>query len=159
MRKSGEDGLTDVSVRRADAGDLSALSDLEARLFSTPWTRSQIEGHLSADYTLSLLLSEGEEPVGYLFAGFTPPEGELYRIAVLPEKRRRGYARHLIDAFFREAEGREVYSLFLEVRESNAAAISLYRSAGFREFFLREDYYRDPREAALVMTIGRPKEF
>ena len=147
-----------VLIRPAVDGDLAALSTLEAASFSVPWNEAALAGHLRASYTLSLLLLEEDRPVGYLLAGFSPPEGELYRVAVLPEARRRGYGRRLLEAFFREAGKRDFYTLCLEVRESNEAAIALYRSVGFREIFLRENYYRDPTEAALVMTIGRPKE-
>jgi len=147
-----------VLIRPASNGDLAALATLEAASFSVPWNEAALAGHLRASYTLSLLLLEEDRPVGYLLAGFSPPEGELYRVAVLPEARRRGYGRLLLEAFFREAEKRDVYSLYLEVRESNEAAIALYRCAGFRPVFLRENYYREPTEAALVMSIGRPKE-
>ena len=145
-------------VRTATDADLALLVSLEERSFAVPWREAALRGHLEAPHTLSLLLFDGDAPVGYLLAGFLPPEGELYRVAVLPEARRRGYGRCLLETFFREAEKRDVYSRFLEVRESNEAAIALYRSVGFREIFLRENYYRDPTEAALVMTIGRPKE-
>lgn len=147
-----------VLIRPASDGDLAALATLEAASFSVPWNEAALAGHLRASYTLSLLLLEEDRPVGYLLAGFSPPEGELYRVAVLPEARRRGYGRRLLEAFFREAEERDVYTLYLEVRESNEAAIALYRCAGFRPVFLRENYYREPTEAALVMSIGRPKE-
>ena len=147
-----------VLIRPASDGDLAALATLEAASFSVPWNEAALAGHLRASYTLSLLLLEEDRPVGYLLAGFSPPEGELYRVAVLPEARRRGYGRRLLEAFFREAEERDVYSLYLEVRESNETAIALYRCAGFRPVFLRENYYREPTEAALVMSIGRPKE-
>ena len=147
-----------VLIRPASDGDLAALATLEAASFSVPWNETALAGHLRASYTLSLLLLEEDRPVGYLLAGFSPPEGELYRVAVLPEARRWGYGRRLLEAFFREAEKRDVYTLYLEVRESNEAAIALYRCAGFRPVFLRENYYREPTEAALVMSIGRPKE-
>ena len=145
-------------IRRATAEDLATLANLEASLFSVPWTDAALGSHLAADYTLSLLLWEDDLPVGYLLAGFIPPEGELYRLAVLPEKRRSGYGRRLLDAFFAEAAERGADTLWLDVREHNAAAISLYRSAGFTPVLKRENYYRDPIEAALVMTAARPKE-
>ena len=145
-------------VRTATDADLALLVSLEERSFAVPWREAALKGHLAASHTLSLLLFDGDAPVGYLLAGFLPPEGELYRVAVLPGMRRRGYGRTLLEAFYRAAEEREVYALYLEVRESNEAAIALYRSAGFRPIFLRENYYRDPTEAALVMTVARPKE-
>ena len=147
-----------VLIRPATEDDLAALSLLESASFAVPWNEKALAGHLAAPHTLSLLLFEEGRPVGCLLAGFSPPEGELYRISVLPEARRRGYGRALLEAFYRAAEEREVYALYLEVRESNAAAIALYRSAGFHEIFLRENYYREPTEAALVMTVARPKE-
>ena len=145
-------------VRPATENDLETLLALEARSFSVPWNAAAMESHLAAPYTLSLLLFEGDDPVGYLLAGFTPPEGDLYRVAVLPEKRRRGYARLLLGAFLAAADEREVDVLWLDVRESNAAAITLYRSLGFSAVLKRDNYYRDPTEAALVMTAKRPKE-
>ena len=145
-------------VRRATENDLAALLTLESRSFSVPWSAAAMESHLAASHTLSLLLLEENVPVGYLLAGFTPPEGDLYRVAVLPEKRRRGYARRLLDAFLAESDERDADTLWLDVRESNAAAIALYRSLGFSVVLRRENYYRDPTEAALVMTAKRPKE-
>ena len=147
-----------VVIRRATAEDIPILLKLEASVFSVPWTEAALGSHLAADYTLSLLLFEDDLPVGYLLAGFTPPEGELYRLAILQKKRRSGYGRRLLAAFFDEAKERGADSLWLDVREHNAAAISLYRSAGFSPVLKRENYYRDPTEAALVMTATRPKE-
>ncbi len=145
-------------IRPATGEDSAILARLEGALFSVPWTEAALESHLAADYTLSLLLCEGDRPVGYLLAGFTPPEGELYRLAILPEKRRLGYGRRLLDAFFDAAKERGADTLWLDVREHNAAALALYRSAGFSVVLKRENYYRDPTEAALVMTATRPKE-
>ena len=88
-------------------------------------------------------------PVHRLYGGVVPEIASRAHVEVISR-----ITREALD----EAEKRDVYSLFLEVRESNEAAIALYRSVGFREIFLRENYYRDPTEAALVMTIGRPKE-
>ena len=148
-----------AEIRRATEGDLPLLLSAEARLFpADPWGGSALAGHLAAPHTLSLLLFSDGVFAGYLFAGFSPPEGELYRIAVLPEYRRRGFGRLLLDELFRAADEREADSIWLEVRESNVAARSLYAAAGFDLVSRRENYYRDPREAALVMTAKRPKE-
>lgn len=147
---------TTVRVRFATAEDVSLLAELETLLFQTePWSGSALACHLAATHTLSLLLFSGDDPVGYLLAGFSPPEGELYRIAVLPAYRRRGYGRVLLDGFFRFAKERAVEKFYLEVRESNTAAIALYRSAGFSVSSRRENYYRHPLEAALVLTAER----
>ena len=146
-------------VRRATEADLPLLLSAEARLFpADPWGGSALAGHVAAPHTVSLLLFLDGAFAGYLLAGFSPPEGELYRVAVLPEYRRRGFGRSLLSGLFREADERQADSIWLEVRESNVAARSLYAAAGFALVSRRENYYRDPREAALVMKRERPKE-
>ena len=70
-----------TDLRAATSSDLPVLCDLEARLFPRdPWSERALSGHLAAGHTLSLLLLFDGAPAGYLLAGFSPPEGELYRI-------------------------------------------------------------------------------
>ena len=76
-------------------------------------------------------------------------EGELLNLAVAPESRRNGVAKALLRAFLGEFPG----GAFLEVRESNAAALSLYKSLGFKEVTRRAGYYHAPDEAAIVMKF------
>ena len=148
-----------LRIRRANENDLPLLAEMESRLFRDgPWGESALAGQIAAPHTLSLLLLADEIPVGYLLAGFSPPEGELYRVAVLPDMRRTGCGRRLLSELFRIAKERGADALWLEVRESNQAAIALYRAVGFRVVARRENYYRNPCEAALLMTAECPKE-
>jgi len=70
---------------------------------------------------------------------------------VAPDQRRRGVAATLLDDLLERMRSRNVRSLTLEVRVSNAAAQGLYRARGFRVAALRRRYYRDNGEDALVM--------
>ncbi len=70
-------------------------------------------------------------------------------IAVVPAFRRQGIGRQLLDWAHRQFPENEFW---LEVRESNAAAIALYESAGYRQVGFRKRYYRDPEEGAVLMT-------
>jgi ribosomal-protein-alanine N-acetyltransferase len=83
-------------------------------------------------------------------------EAHLLNICVHPELRRRGYGRRLLNALLFKAQDAAVKQVFLEVRPSNEAAVSLYRSAGFQEVGIRPAYYqaRDGRENALVLTLA-----
>ena len=147
-----------VELRAATARDLPVLSEMETRLFPHgPWSEGALSGHLAAGHTLSLLLFCDGVPAGYLLAGFSPPEGELYRIGVLPAYRRNGYGRRLLSAFFEEADRRGADTLYLEVRESNTAARALYGATGFVGYCRRDNYYRDPCEAALLLRADRRK--
>ena len=87
---------------------------------------------------------------GYVLIRTVAGEGEILRIGVLPGFRRRGFAGRLLDEVFRRTE-KDVEQWFLEVREHNAAAISLYGSFGFIEIGRRKAYYRDTGEAAILM--------
>jgi ribosomal-protein-alanine N-acetyltransferase len=98
---------------------------------------------------------DGDTPIAYFIGRIIPPEGELYRIATAQRWRGRGVAYRLLDYAVKTSRGVGLETLFLEVRESNLAAISLYRSYGFREISKRKDYYRNPTENAIIMLLGR----
>jgi ribosomal-protein-alanine N-acetyltransferase len=78
-------------------------------------------------------------------------EGEIADLAVAPSARRRGVGGALLDRVVRDAAASGVGALYLEVRESNAGAIALYRSRGFGAVGRRRGYYRHPSEDALVL--------
>jgi ribosomal-protein-alanine N-acetyltransferase len=98
--------------------------------------------------------------VGYIMARISGEEGEILNLAVLPRDRRKGIARRLLAAGMEALVAEGVREAYLEVRESNVPAITLYRSAGFRPVGLRPDYYRNPPEDALVLRapVGMPRD-
>ena len=75
----------------------------------------------------------------------------MMNIAVHPDFRRQGVARALILALTEELKKRGSHCLTLEVRASNAPAIALYEKLGFSQAGLRKNYYRDPKEDALIL--------
>jgi len=91
-----------------------------------------------------------EEIAGFIvIRSVAPAEHEILNLAVDPAYRRRGIARALIANVVDEMHG----AWFLEVRESNSAAIRLYLCAGFALAGRRSGYYHDPAEAAIVMRF------
>jgi ribosomal-protein-alanine acetyltransferase len=80
-------------------------------------------------------------------------EAEILDIAVPTRHRRKGYARLLLKSFLNLAQERGTREVFLEVRESNAAAVALYREFGFEATGRRPSYYREPTEAALLLHL------
>ncbi len=80
-------------------------------------------------------------------------EAELLRIAVDPAHRGRGLGRRLLEACQRELEAEGLVHLFLEVRVSNAAAIQLYRTCGWKPCGRRPAYYPDGEDAALFQRV------
>lgn len=91
---------------------------------------------------------------GFLVARHVALEWELENIVVAPEARRTGLGTKLLAALFATARGSDNQSVFLEVRESNAAARALYEKAGFQLTAQRKSYYADPQEDAAVYKLA-----
>jgi ribosomal-protein-alanine N-acetyltransferase len=88
---------------------------------------------------------------GYAFARVIAGEAEILNVAVLPSYRRQGVGRQLLDSILAAVTAGGAVEVFLEVRESNQAARFLYETRGFRAVGVRTDYYRKPRENAVIM--------
>ena len=132
---------------------LESLLLLEERCFSDPWSRGMMQSALADPSILVFALREGECLVGYLMLMSVLPDGEILNLAVMPEYRRQGLADKLFDACLAYCRGVGIEMLFLEVRASNTPAVSLYEKQGFVTVGRRKNYYRYPKEDALVMRL------
>lgn len=101
----------------------------------------------------SLSLRESSTIVGYIVARETAGELHINNVAVRAEYRRRGIGATLLDQILDEARTRNAKAAFLEVRSANRAAQALYEKSGFRAIARRANYYSDPPEDAVVMTL------
>jgi ribosomal-protein-alanine acetyltransferase len=136
-------------MRELDIAGVCAI--LRSAAAAADWGEESLRDCLSWDDAISLV-SEGEgKTSGFLIARRVLDEAEILNIAVLPENRRHGEGSMLFAAALEEFRKREVRRVFLEVRESNVAAIAFYEKQGFVRIGKRSDYYREPREAAVVM--------
>jgi ribosomal-protein-alanine acetyltransferase len=88
--------------------------------------------------------------LGFLVARHLAPEWELENIVVASTARRKGIGQRLLDALLGAARETNSGSVFLEVRESNVAARTLYQKAGFKQTGLRKSYYTNPPEDAVL---------
>ncbi len=138
-------------IRRATNADVTALAEIERRCFTDPWSQSGIRETIQYETAIALVAEWREVVAGYLMARISGEEGEILNLAVLPEHRRQGIARELLEHGLAALAGAGVREAYLEVRESNQAAIGLYGAKGFRTVGMRPDYYRTPPEAALVL--------
>jgi [ribosomal protein S18]-alanine N-acetyltransferase len=145
-------GVT-IVVAPAVEGDLPEVSAMERACYSDPWAPSAFVGlHDNPAVHFAVARTEARGAVaGYVVAWFVADEGELANLAVTPGARRRGIGRALLDSVLADATTRGVRSLYLEVRESNAAARKLYASRDFVEIGRRKGYYRSPQEDALIL--------
>jgi ribosomal-protein-alanine N-acetyltransferase len=138
------------------ASDLEAVQHIAATCFPVPWTRSEFEKELKRSYAvLRVLRAALQEPV-CAFANYwhIADELQVMNIATLPEARRRGYASALLQDLMQTGRERRVRLVTLEVRRSNESARALYQKYGFREQGIRQRYYTDNGEDAVVMHVA-----
>lgn len=144
-------------LRAARASDIDAIVLIEQASFGDPWNRTAFV-ELLDDPRVCFLLAERDGSVrGYVVAWFVLDEGEIGNLAVSESARRQGAGALLLDGAIKVAGESDVASLYLEVRDSNMAARALYASRGFVEIGRRRDYYRRPREDALVLRLSIPQ--
>ena len=142
-----------LALRPAREADIDAVLAIEHASFGDPWSRSAFVDLLDDPRVAFLIADENGAVRGYVVAWFVLDEGEIGNLAVASEARRHGIGARLLDAAIDAVRTSDVDTLYLEVRDSNAAARALYASRGFVEVGRRRDYYRRPREDALVLRL------
>jgi ribosomal-protein-alanine N-acetyltransferase len=138
-------------IQRMSQEDVEEVARLERLCFSDPWSKSSFEHELKNRFSIPLVVKSNERIVGYSCLWKIYEQMEIATIAVSPEFREKGIGRMMMNWIVREARKRGCKSVILSVRESNKAAISLYRAFEFVESKRRKGYYRHPDEDAIIM--------
>lgn len=142
-------------LRPVATEDLPAVVAIEGRAFADPWSPDAFESAMGLPQIRFLVAEEGEGAtrriVGYVLTMEVGDEGEVANIAVDPSSRRLGIGAALLDRALADGARAGVRTTFLEVRESNVAARTLYESRGFVAVGRRKGYYRLPVEDAVVL--------
>jgi ribosomal-protein-alanine N-acetyltransferase len=138
-------------------GDLDRVLAVERAAYSFPWSRGNFVDSLAAGYLAEMLLDDRAGLLGYYVAMAGVDEMHLLNLTVAPAQQRRGHSRTLLDALESRCRERNVATLWLEVRASNARARQVYARRGFAEVGLRRGYYpagKSQREDAIVMSLA-----
>ena len=98
-----------------------------------------------------LVALDGDTVAGYVGSQTVMDESDMMNVAVHPDCRRQGIAEELVNALTDALREKESRCLTLEVRASNEPAKKLYEKLGFVSVGLRKNYYRNPREDALIL--------
>ncbi|MGO9958521.1 MAG: ribosomal protein S18-alanine N-acetyltransferase [Solirubrobacteraceae bacterium] len=139
-----------ITIRPLGYSDLPQVIGIERRAFSTPWSLAMFVLELSKPSGLCLAAVDADGRLaGYLICARYDTVWHLMNVAVDPVRRRQGIARALLAQMIQRAGPESEYTL--EVRTSNAGAISLYEQFGFRSAGTRPRYYRDNGEDAVIM--------
>jgi tRNA threonylcarbamoyladenosine biosynthesis protein TsaB len=143
---------SEATIRPLTSADAAAISELEKLCPEAPrWGES---GYLQvgSNGVQGWAAVSGGSPVGFLVVRVAADEMEILNLMVNPNARRRKIATRLLAGAYSHAAEHNVRRIFLEVRESNAAARAVYGLHGFTEQGRRKRYYSDPVEDALAMS-------
>lgn len=146
----------DIVIEKAKTCNLQEIADIEKEIFSTPWSLKNITDTFKNENNCFFVAKDSEsgETVGHICLETVLDEGILTSVAVKEKYRNKGIAKKLMDSFIDEAKKRNIAFINLEVRASNAPAISLYEKYGFEKVGTRKNYYSKPTEDALLMMLN-----
>lgn len=136
-----------MHIKNLSSEYIKDVAEIERQCFSSPWSEEQLSEELKNDCAHFLIAVENGRAVGYAGLYAVCGEGDVARVAVLPEYRKTGIAK----AILQQAFTGDITEIFLDVRESNIPAISLYHSLGFKNIGVRKNYYSNPTENAILM--------
>lgn len=144
--------MTSAAVVREAGAEMSGLiAGLEAASFDVPWSADAVRVLLQDGLTRLWVARMDGHVVGAAMLRVVAGEGELLRIAVHPDARRAGIGHAMLGVVLSATADACPHGVFLEVRASNVAARHLYGRHGFVDHGRRRDYYRDPKEDAVLM--------
>jgi ribosomal-protein-alanine N-acetyltransferase len=143
-------------IRRMKEDDLPAVRTIEALSFSNPWSDSTFLGEIQntpVSFPLVVVRKPSDKVIGYIIYWHIREDVQVNNIAVHPDFRGKGIGealmRHVIDRVRKNG----ATFMTLEVRLSNAAAVTLYKKLGFDILGTRKNYYTNPDEDAFLMGL------
>ncbi|OEE85691.1 ribosomal-protein-alanine N-acetyltransferase [Enterovibrio norvegicus FF-162] len=132
---------------------LDAVVSIERAAHSHPWAESLLRKP-PTKFGCNRVLVMNDDVVGYFFAQCVAGEASLLNIAIAPMYQGKGFGKELLSGFLACMRKMDAQEAWLEVRESNQAAIKLYEALEFNEFDRRYGYYptKAGKEDALIMS-------
>lgn len=141
-------------IRDMTYKDLDDIMEIEKQSFPTPWTKTMFLESLASNIYKNLVIEVQKEVIGYIMLYSVLDEAHITNFAIKPAFRKKGYGAELFSYVIEHFKENGVVDFFLEVRESNKAAINLYRRFGFEIAGRRKRYYSDTNEDAFIMHLS-----
>lgn len=140
-------------MRAMTPDDVDAVLAIEQAVQAYPWSRGNFTDALGSGYLCSV---DEQDGVIRAYAILMPlvDEAELLNIGVAAGQQRKGVGRAMLAGMLEVARKKKLRCVFLEVRASNAAALALYRSAGFIQIGVRRGYYKNGVGAEDAITMA-----
>lgn len=140
-----------MTITNMTNAHVTQIAELEKCCFNDPWSEMSIASELNNRLSCWLVALDGDVVVGYVGSQTVLGETDMMNIAVHPDYRKQGIATDLIQTLIDTLSKQGSHSLMLEVRQTNEPAKNLYQALGFETVGIRKNYYRNPREDALIL--------
>ena len=140
-----------IEIQFMNESHVAQVAELEKLCFSAPWSENSIRYELTNPLSLWFVAVDGEKLLGYIGSQTVMDEADMMNVAVDPAARRRGIALRLVQALVQALAAKQVRALTLEVRAGNEPAKALYEQLGFLQVGRRPNYYRNPKDDALIL--------
>ncbi len=150
-----KDSFPEVEIVEMKEEHLDEVLGIEHRSFAAPWSRKLFRETMTFPFSMSVILMKkiDKKVMGYANFYVIAGEVQVLNVAIAPEERNQGCAGLLLGRSIDLLKSRGARDFFLEVRESNAHALKLYKKLGFRKVGRRKRYYTETNEDALVMQL------
>lgn len=140
-------------IRRMKEEDAPQVALIEADNFSVPWSEKSFREAAAKTETIYVVAEEDGEILGYAGAWCAFGEADITNVCVRKVSRKQGIGTRMLQFLIEEGVNVEIKTFFLEVRESNSTAISLYEKFGFQKIGVRKNFYEKPVENGIVMSF------
>ena len=140
-----------MEILNMNESHVTQVAALEKICFADPWSENSVASELKNPLSLWLVAVDGDTVAGYVGSQTVWGETDMMNVAVSPDYRRQGIGEKLILELVARLKAAGSHCLTLEVRASNEPAKAMYEKLGFSHVGTRKNYYRNPREDALIL--------
>ena len=146
--------MMNITIEKMTAEHIPHLAELEKQCFSTPWSENALAEELDNPHARFFVCIKDGAVCGYIGAHNIVGEVYITNVGVLPSYRGQGIGAMLVGFLKEYSKTENADFITLEVRKSNSVAIKLYNKMGFKVVGERKNFYDNPKEDAILMTIG-----
>lgn len=145
--------MDEISFVEITPNDFDAIYCIEKKAYPIPWSE-KIMSSMVTGPEYKIKITYYDKVIAYVFIMIVLDEATVLNITVDPDYQGQGLGRKLLQYVKNHLANQKIGTIFLEVRQSNTVASSLYESEGFHEIDLRKNYYptKNGREDAIIMA-------
>ncbi|WP_099202972.1 ribosomal protein S18-alanine N-acetyltransferase [Miniphocaeibacter massiliensis] len=148
-----------LAIRKMKYDDLYRVSDIEKKIFSSPWSYNSFREIIKYEYNHYFAIVKNNEIIGYFGMQIIIDECQIHNIGILEEERGKGYGKRAFEFIIDYCNDIGINNITLEVRQGNVEAIGLYEKYGFKKMSKIKDYYKNPVEDGFLMRLDLGERF